>query len=274
VLLVGYGSYKARIVTLEARERELLRVVADRTQDLEAVNTSLREAIRLKEEVVSMVAHEFRAPLTVLQGYGDLLGARVTDDDSRRMLGLMNDQTRRLTNLTADTLTLSLIEGGGLRLDREPVRLGEMVRAVAEAHSRQTGRQIVTEIPKDPIVVDADPRRLHQVLDNLLSNAVNYSPNGPGVRVTLDATANEAHVSVADMGIGIQAGDLPKLFQKFGRLDNAKRVRTTGTGLGLYICRWFVEAHGGRIWAESELGKGSTFHVAIPLFGVPHEASS
>jgi signal transduction histidine kinase len=116
-----------------------------------------------------------------------------------------------------------------------------------------------------PVVVEGDRQRLVQLVQNLVGNAVKYSPAGAPVRVAVARNGTEARITVADEGIGIRPEDLPRLFQKFSRLENARKSGAPGTGLGLYICRSIVEAHGGRIWAESEPQKGSTFVVTLPL---------
>jgi len=192
-----------------------------------------------------------------------LLEQRVTDPVSLDMLGLITDQTHQLESLANDTLTLSRIESGGLPVERQTLVLDDVVRGVVSAQDPAVSIQF--EAAGEPVVVEGDRQRLVQLVQNLVGNAVKYSPPGAPVRVAVQRNGAEARLTVADEGIGMRPEDLPRLFQKFSRLENARRSGAPGTGLGLYICRSIVEAHGGRIWAESEPQKGSTFFVTLPL---------
>jgi signal transduction histidine kinase len=155
------------------------------------------------------------------------------------------------------------VEGGGLALQREPVDLDELVHeAVIRTQSQGTGHPMRIEAPKQPIGGNWDRDRLRQVLDNLLGNAVKYSPHGGEIVVRLSTVADEARVQVEDQGIGIAGDVLPRLFERF--YQGQDPGVTSGLGLGLYITRMLVEAHGGRIWAESAPGTGSTFTIALP----------
>jgi len=225
--------------------------------------TARKRAERLKDELLSIVAHDFGSPLTVIQGYGEVLLGRARGDDERQMLSAIHTQTRRLATLAANILALSRIEGGRFPLDVAPFDLAALLRSVAEERASVTTNRIAVDAPLDAVTVAGDAARLHQVIDNLIGNAIKYSAPGAPVSVGLRASEDGVEVSVADQGLGIPSCEMPRLFQKFSRLETHRQF-APGTGLGLYICRSISEAHGGRIWAESEPGKGSVFRVWLP----------
>jgi signal transduction histidine kinase len=246
----------------QAAERARAEEATRRAKEVaEAANEALRDALRQKDEVVSIVAHDFRSPLTVIQGYADALLARVADADSREMLNVMMAQARRLADLAADTLTMSRIESGTLPLVRESVRIDDLVHAVADARS-EGGRRVVVEGDAGPLTVEGDPTRLQQVVDNLIDNAIKYAPGEHPVKVAVARGPDGVRISVSDQGPGIPPDEIPMLFQKFNRLPGSRGVQ--GTGLGLFICRSIVEAHGGKICVESEPGRGTTFRFVLP----------
>ncbi len=247
-----------RVRELKQREGELRALVEERTRDL-------RETLRLKDEMVSIVAHDFRSPLTLIQGYCERLESRADDPETRREIAIIKDRAKHLASLAANTLTMSRIEAGGLPLEPRDFRIADLLRTLVDTRSTGSPCTLSLDARGDDVVVHADPERIHEVLDNLVGNAVKYSPAGSDVRVGIWREGSVARISVTDQGPGIAAADLPSLFQKFNRLSAARASRVTGSGLGLYICRSIVEAHGGRIWVESEPGQGSTFHVALPL---------
>jgi signal transduction histidine kinase len=263
LVLIAIGLQRCLVLQeRQAAERRQAEEATRRAKEIaEAANEALREALRQKDEVVSIVAHDFRSPLTVIQGYADALLTRVADADSREMLNVMMAQARRLADLAADTLTLSRIESGTLPLVRESVRIDDLVHAVADARA-EGGRRVVVEGDGGPLTVEGDPTRLQQVVDNLIENAIKYAPGDHPVKVAVEREPEGVRISVSDRGPGIPPGEVPMLFQKFSRLPGSRGVQ--GTGLGLFICRSIVEAHGGRIWVESEPGRGTTFHVLLP----------
>lgn len=240
----------------------LRREVRRRTARLEHVNAELREALRLKDEVVSMVAHDFRSPLTVIRGWAEALLPGAADPKLRDGLAAIGAQARHLGALAEDTLTMSRVETGTLVFERRPVDVAELVRRVVPARPALDG---VVEIHGEsgPALVDGDPDWLQQVFQNLIDNGVKYASGAPRVRVAVATLGDAVEVKVTDSGIGIAAADVPKLFQRFGRLEAARTLRIPGTGLGLYICRAIVEGHGGAIRVESG-GGTTTFTVRLP----------
>lgn len=216
---------------------------------------------RMQREFVAMVTHELRGPLTGIRGFAQLMRRRGAYDE--RALDRIVGQTQHLERLVADLLDASRLETGHLELRRRPAELVAVVRAcVEQARAQPDPPAIRLEAPDVPVRGDWDPDRLSQVFTNLLGNAVKYGAGGEIV-VRVAAGDAEVRVSVADRGPGIPPEALPRLFDRFYRAEGAGRRE--GLGLGLYITRGIVEAHGGRITADSRLGEGSTFAVELPL---------
>jgi signal transduction histidine kinase len=175
-------------------------------------------------------------------------------------------QVQRLSGLINDLLDISRIEAGRLELERDHLVLPELVcEVVSDFRPVCPRHQFECRKPAEPLVILGDRGRLAQVLTNLLENAVKYSPMGGSVRVTVERRGAEAVIAVADSGIGIPVDQQEHLFERFFRARNAPISGFGGLGLGLYICWDIVQRHGGRIWVESELEHGSTFHVALPM---------
>jgi two-component system, OmpR family, phosphate regulon sensor histidine kinase PhoR len=232
--------------------------------------SELRRLERVRRDFVANVSHEFKTPLTAIQGFAEtLLGGALDDPRSnRRFVAIIRDHALRLAKLTDDLLILSRIEAGKLELNFRSVRLDELVdpcvevtRPKAEAHQLTLKVNCPSNFPP----VRGDVSKLRQVLQNLLDNAVQYTPAG-GL-IYLEATMHDgaAVISVADTGIGIPQAEQERIFERFYRVDEARSREVGGTGLGLSIARHIVEAHGGRLRVESAVGQGSRFHFSIPL---------
>jgi signal transduction histidine kinase len=162
-------------------------------------------------------------------------------------------------------LESSIIDAGLLRIEPQPVRLPHLAQAVVDDVARRADKhRLVLDFPQDFPIVDADPQRITQVLRNLLDNAVKYSPGGGVVVVRGEVRRDEVVVSVADQGVGLTPEDLNRLFEKFFRVKSGLVRHVVGSGLGLPICHTIVESHGGRIWAESRVGEGTTLYFTLP----------
>ncbi|HIE09896.1 MAG TPA: HAMP domain-containing histidine kinase [Armatimonadetes bacterium] len=187
------------------------------------------------------------------------------EERRREFLQLIDVEADRLARLALDLLDISRIESGRpLEVHLEEVDLGEIVDRVIESQRMfAKGHEFEVEIKPGAERIMADPDKLEQILVNLVNNAIKYSPKGGRVRVAAERRGREVWISVSDQGIGIRPEELPHLFQRYRRLRDG-RGRVKGTGIGLYLVRHLVEAHGGRIWVESEYGKGSTFTFALP----------
>jgi signal transduction histidine kinase len=240
----------------------------------EVAQGELREAVRLREEFLSVASHELRTPLTPLKGFAALtlnrmekLGDFPERERTLKALRSMARQTDRLTRLVDDLLDTSRIQAGRFELERARVDLVPLVREVLERFELrgQEGLRFFLESPELPVEGTWDGPRLEQVVTNLLSNAVRYSPQGGTVRVSFHITPMDVELQVRDEGIGIPPESLAQLFQPFARASNATARHFGGLGLGLFICREIVQRHGGAIWAESPgAHRGSCFHVRLP----------
>lgn len=228
----------------------------------------LREADRTKSEFVSMLAHELKGPMTTILGFSETLKqqwGRVPDEKKLSIIDIVAKETGRLSRLVNDLLDVSRMEAGTLRYELSPVSLAELLESIVTVHTSLSAQHlVVNDLPPDLPKVLADNDRLRQVFINLLTNATRYSPEGTAVRVRAREVPGEGtvEVSVTDEGIGISEQDRDRIFSKFSMLPKPGWVKK-GTGLGLFITKGIVEAHGGRIWVESEPGKGSTFAFTL-----------
>jgi len=232
--------------------------------------TELRRLERVRQDFVANVSHEFKTPLTAIQGFAEtLLGGALEDQkNNRRFLEIIRDHASRLGRLTDDLLKLARIEAGKLEVQYQPVSVAELVEGCAATtlfKASQRNIALNLSYPPELPAVRGDAGLLREVLQNLLDNAVQYT--SPGGRVNLSAATrdHEAVITVADTGIGIPLADQERIFERFYRVDAARSREVGGTGLGLSIAKHIVEAHGGRLWVESTIGAGSQFHFSIPL---------
>lgn len=232
--------------------------------------TELRRLERVRQDFVANVSHEFKTPLTAIRGFAETLlsGALNDPQNNRRFLEIIRDHAARLDRLTDDLLKLARIEAGKLELEFAPVGVTELVESCAETTLLKASRKQIAleiEIPPGIPTIRGDASLLHEVLQNLLDNAVQYTPAGGQIHVCATAGAREALITVVDTGIGIPLADQERIFERFYRVDPARSREAGGTGLGLSIARHIVDAHGGRLWVESEVGRGSRFSFSIPL---------
>ncbi len=229
-----------------------------------------RELDRLKSEFVAVVSHEVRTPLTSIKGSLEILGdARYfqIDDSQRELLQICQANVERLEQLINGILDFSKLESGKLSTSFEEHALGEILESTALDIKNVASRkkiEIRLEVEPDLPKVWVDELRIGQVLGNLLSNAIKFSDSGGRIELRASGEDDGVRVDVIDHGIGIAPEDLPKLFLKFQQLDSSNTRKAGGTGLGLVITKGIVEEHGGRIWVESEKGKGSTFSFWLP----------
>jgi len=233
------------------------------------------EAERMRAALIATVSHELRSPLTAISGYTDtLLHDGPWDADTQReFLEVVSISAGRLASLVDNLLDAATLEAGGLRLQREPVRLERVAERVLNARRLLAGScTLHMETRPGLPLADADPIRVEQVLANLVDNAIKYSPRGGAIQVRIISDSDETlSVSVADQGVGIPHEHLEHLFERFYRVESGGRS-VRGVGLGLFICRSLVESHGGRIWVDSQPGLGSTFAFTLPtLAGTTQE---
>jgi two-component system phosphate regulon sensor histidine kinase PhoR len=231
--------------------------------------TELRRLERVRRDFVANVSHEFKTPLTAIQGFAETLMSGALDDrvNRSRFVEIIRDHARRLARLTDDLLKLSRIEAGRLELEIRAIRVEALVNGCVETsrfNANARGLEIRVDLQENAPAIRGDGAQLGEVLQNLLDNALQYTPSGG--KIEIKARANEHNVifTVSDTGIGIPESDLERIFERFYRVDAARSREAGGTGLGLAIARHIVEAHGGRIWVESAIGQGSRFHFSIP----------
>jgi signal transduction histidine kinase len=231
-----------------------------------------QEALRLRDAFLSIAEHELRTPLTILLGYLSLFQQDVTvgevalSERDRWKLEVMVRQAVALRRLVEHLSDVAWISTGVLSLEWQSVDLGALARRVVEeAGPLWQAHTLELACPADPLVVHGDPLRLEQGLQNLLHNAVTYSPGGGPIAVALVRSGPQACLSVTDRGIGIPAAEQAQVFERFYRAGNVNPRQSSGFGLGLYVTRAIVEQHGGTITVESVEGQGSTFTLCLPL---------
>lgn len=258
----GYLPAGITYAPLFDREGRLVNMIAN-VRDI----TKFREAEALKSTFISIISHELRTPVSLIKGYAETLrrdDARWDAEVVRDSLAVIDEEADRLAALIDNLLDASRLQAGALRLNMAEVALDKLAERLVEKFRTQTSvHQLAADFPPDFPVIIGDEARLTQVLSNLVSNAIKYSSGG---QITVRGTAGPGQVtiSVSDEGPGIAAPDLPHIFERFYRADSEQTKRVKGTGLGLFLAKAVVEAHGGRIWVESPAGRGATFFFTLP----------
>lgn len=267
--------------------REEAEKLASTREELEEANTDLQEAFqtesearrrieeidRLKSEFAGMVSHELKTPISYIYNYaGALKEHRESLNEAQRkeFLSSIQGEAQHVLALIDDIMAMSLLDAGGLSYRFVETDLSKLTEAVAKDHQLTTRRHTITVKGPEHLPVRADPTRLKQVLNNLLSNAIKYSPQGGPIEVRLRANYgdNTALIYVRDNGLGIDPEDVPKLFDRFSRIQSKETVAIPGSGLGLYIAHQIVEAHGGTLTIQPAPGKGTIAEVTVPLMPI------
>jgi PAS domain S-box-containing protein len=242
---------------------ELVNIIAN-VHDI----TRFREAEEIKSTFISIISHELKTPVSLIKGYAGTLRREDANWDEatlQQSLAVIEEESDRLNDLIDNLLEASRLQAGGLELSVEEIRLDHLVQRVVEKFRPQTREHLlVADFPPDFPTVRADYDRLEQVLSNLISNAVKYSSQGGTIRVQGWQEGDWVCVAVSDEGIGITKRDQARIFDRFFRAEEVMTSKTKGAGLGLYLVRAIIAAHGGRIWVQSEKGHGSTFVFALP----------
>ncbi|HEY1804702.1 MAG TPA: ATP-binding protein [Terracidiphilus sp.] len=235
--------------------------------------TSIEAAQKSRREFVANVSHELRTPLTSIQGYVETLieDPHPSPETTLEFLGVILKNASRMNRLTEDLLALASVESPDYKLTLQPVRANVLLQDAVDSIGGivvDSGVQLQSGGAPDALVM-ADPDAMHQVFGNLMENALKYAQSGKRIRAGARLLASEVQFTIQDFGPGIGSEHLDRIFERFYRIDKARSRESGGTGLGLAIVKHIVQAHGGRIWAESELGKGASFHFTLPLAPAP-----
>ncbi len=248
---------------LFSQENQLVNIIAN-VRDM----THLREADDLKNTFISVISHELKTPVALIKGYAGTLrreDARWDQKTVRDSAAVIEEESDRLTQLIDNLLDASRLQAGALKLNISDVALNKLAAHVVEKFQVQApSHQLTIDFPSDFPAVPADAVRIEQVINNLISNAIKYSPAGSSIRTSGRVLLQEVIITVADQGVGIPLEEQAHIFDQFYRIDNALTRRTQGSGLGLYLTKAVIEAHHGRIWVESAPGRGSAFSFALP----------
>ena len=267
---IGAGDFSGH---LEVANRDEIGTLAQRvnktSDELQRVYGQLELASEHKSQFLATMSHELRTPLNAIIGFSEVLHEQMFGELNERQLAYVEDVLeagKHLLSLINDVLDLAKIEAGRMELDLSQVALPELLRGAVSMHSERASRAgISLALRTEPaeIGITADERRVRQIVFNLLSNAVKFTPADGRVDVSARIDDGQVEITVADTGLGIPAEDLETIFEEFEQSADGKQAE--GTGLGLPLSRKLVELHGGRLWAESEPGRGSTFRFTLPV---------
>ncbi|HET90155.1 MAG TPA: GAF domain-containing sensor histidine kinase [Chloroflexi bacterium] len=268
--LLTIAATQAAIAIENAR---LYASLEQRAQNLAQAYAELKKADRLKDEIVQNISHELRTPLTFVKSYVELLldeNAGPLTDEQKSYLEIVIEKTTVVTRLVGDIMSLQQAEQPLYK--REPLSLTAVANRAMQgcaATAHQLGLTLVSDFPDDLCLVSGDEDRLLQVFDNLLGNAIKFSPDGGKIGVTVKDAGNMVQASVSDQGIGIPQDEQSRIFERFYQINGSARRRFGGAGLGLAIVKRILEAHDGKVWVESQVGAGSTFYFTVPKYQTP-----
>lgn len=257
--------------TARRRALQAMQLAREQAARVSEINEELQQANHLKDFFLSVASHELKTPITTIRGQAQLALRRLDRRGPeaalrmRDVLVCVEEQTRRVTDLINDLLDISTLRSGRLSLQYHQCDLNEVCRRAVEEQRSLSGRSIELQLPTPAVHLSADARRLGQVMTNLLSNALKYSPRECPVWVEMVYTERGVRLSVRDIGRGIPAEQMASIFKPFYRTSEAQASAASGTGLGLAICKQIVDQHQGRIWCESLPGAGATFFVELPV---------
>ena len=267
---ISKGDFSQRVSVADKTE------IGDLARSFNAMAAELETSEKLKKNLIADVAHELRTPVSSIRGYLEAIQDDVIQPDSAT-IGLLDRQAQLLARLVNDLQELNLAESGQLSLVREPASVDDIIRTAAAAINSKltaTGLNLEVEVSDGLPPVSVDRLRLEQILNNLLTNAVAHTPPGGTVAISASASPESLEIRVSDTGEGIPAEDLPFIFERFYRVDKSRTRATGGTGLGLTIVKRLAEAHGGRVRVESQVGRGTTFFLTLPVSAVGPESET
>jgi signal transduction histidine kinase len=247
--------------------RHLLAETIERVNEQKA---QLQALEKMKDDLTAMIVHDLRTPLTVIIGALESAEPPQGDEVTAEFMQMALLSGKRLLGMVNDLLDITKMESGEMKLELEEVEVRELAQGALEQAgylAREKGLELTADLPEGLPRVRLDGDKFSRVLVNLLSNAIKFTPTGGQVRLSARVVegGKEMEFAVADTGEGIPPDWLERVFEKFGQVESRKSGRRMSTGLGLTFCKMVVEAHGGRIWVESDLGKGSTFRLRVPV---------
>jgi signal transduction histidine kinase len=270
---IGAAIENTKLYTeLFGSHKELERRVAERTQELEKLNEELKNLNKMKSDFISSVSHELRTPLTSIKGYASILMTGKLGDvlpAQKERLEKIDKHSNSLVHLINNLLDIARIESGNVQMEMKDISIKEMLDSIVDiiipqVKEKNISLKINSKIKFDRIKVD--PSQMERVFLNLLSNAVKFTPEKGMVIIEIKEKNDDIQFSIEDTGIGIPPQDIPKVFQEFFRADNALDQKIKGSGLGLSLVKKIIEAHKGKIWFDSKLGKGSRFTFTLPKY--------
>ncbi len=234
-----------------------------------AATVTLEELNRAKNQLISQMAHELRTPLTSIQAFSELLlsGDVKGEEEQNEFLEIIDSESKRLNQIISDLLDISRLQIRKVKPEKEDINLTSLIMEVCnmlKVQAEKGGYEFKIDIPSDLPPVFADKKLLNRVMVNLISNAIKYSPAGGEITISAREDSDEILIFIQDEGIGISSHDIPHIFEQFYRVQRGRAVEVQGTGLGLAIVKSIIEAHQGKIWVDSELGKGSRFSFTLP----------
>ncbi len=269
---LGIALDNAQLYAQLKRSHDQLEIrVQERTKELAEANKQLIKLNQMKSDFVSAVSHELRTPLTSIKGYAAILSAgrlgQVSDVQAEK-LRKINVHSDELIKLVNDLLDIARIESGKIGMSIKHSSLNEIIKSIADLFFPQADEKNIhlqLEMPEEDIMAWMDPSQISRVFINLIGNAMKFTPEQGTICIRLKPEEKYINVEVADSGIGISESDIPRLFDEFYRVDNAINAEKKGTGLGLPLVKKIIEAHKGKIWVTSEVGKGTTFHFTLSI---------
>ena len=263
LVVVGDDESLARTIFAAADRAWLRGSLAAALDELELQRSAVMQISQLKHDLVATLAHDIKGPLTSIIGFAELLEEGFLEgDEATDAARTIRSNAQRLATLANDMLALSRVEHGELEIADDRVDLVDILRSTVESVAAERAIELVIDVEK--ALVRGDAERLRQVFDNLVKNAIKFSPGGGAVRVHVSEQGTGFSITVQDQGIGIPPDEVSKLFNRFARASNARKAKIVGTGVGLFIVKTIVERHGGSVGVQSALGSGSTFNVSLP----------
>lgn len=266
--MLGFGPFAGKNIIASLLSLQFFMIVTTATSLILSVVVSERKLLEeRKDDFISMASHELRTPITSLKLYAELVNGRLKEKkfaESKKYLSKLNDQIYKLTSLVIDLLDVTRIQSGKLQIVKEPFNINLLIADIVEMLQRTTEIHVFIVKGRSRKIITGDKDRVYQVLVNLLTNAIKYSPDGGKIIIQCKDLKTKLQVSVKDSGVGIDKNHLQKIFEKLYRVPGKEKNIAQGLGIGLFVSSEIIKLHRGKIWAESKKGRGSTFYFTLP----------